>query len=428
MKKTYNNHENLVRDHKYWRLVEMIPGILAWGAFLGVIIGSIFNPFITANIIIVYTLIWVFRSFFFSYHLAKSYSYSKKAQKIDWKAMVELIEKPEKIDNFHHKINKLIFKNKVKDTKKELIKIIDRLKKNKSYLKPSEIIHCIAIPTYKESYEVIRTSVASYAKSNFNLKKVILMINFEERDKANAEVINEKIKAEFGHKFRDYIATFHPPNLPNENPGRAANATWGAKKLKAYLNQNNISYDKVILSSFDADTVISPDYFNELTFRYCITENRVEVGYQPVPFYYNNFWDVPIFNRLVAVSCSFWQWSVSLRKDENKSFSSRAMSFQSVLDFGYWDTSVVQDDSRQYWTAFFVYDGRHYLENIYSPIYMDAVQSEKYSQTVIDQYKQMRRWAWGASDLPFIVFNIFNKTSIGLWKKIYEIFHFIESI
>jgi hypothetical protein len=439
--KTSHNHSivnsqtdprSLIRSHQHWRLIEMIPGLLTWSAFLLIILGSFFFPYVTANLIIAYTLIWVFRSFYFNYHLINSYQSSRRAALINWKKLLNYVESPNKLaylikkGKFSH--DPLVFKNKDGKLEPALYQRLTELKAKNQYLKPSEIIHCLSLVTYKEPYEVIKASVESYIQSNYNLKKVIFLLSCEAGDYTNALSISQRIKAEYGHYFMDYLHTFHPKGLPNEIPGRAGNATWSCKALKAYLEKKNIPFHKVILSSFDADTIITPEYLNELTFRYCINENRIEVGYQPIPFYHNNIWDVPLFNRLVAISCSFWQLSVSGRTGENKSFSSRAMSFQSVLDFNYWDPMVVQDDSRQYWTAFFVYNGRHHLETIYSPVYMDAVQSESYLKTVQSQYKQLRRWAWGASDLPFIFFNLLKSKEIPAFRKFYEVFHFLESI
>lgn len=424
--------EKLLHRAKYWRIIEVIPGLLTWSAFIFIIVGSFLFPILTANIIITYTLVWVFRTFHFSYNLAKSYYYSQRAQKVDWNKVLSYLEQPQKlqyeIKKNHFHLDSLILGGKGKPVEPILMQRIQHLEKIGQTIKPSEITHCLTLVTYKESYEVIRTSIESFAKSSYNLKKVILVLACEESDWPNALHISQQIKKEFGHLFMDYIHTFHPKNLPNELKGRAGNATWSAKAVKRYLEHQQIPFDHVILSSFDADTVMSKDFLSELTFRYCITENRIEVGYQPVPFYHNNIWDVPMVNRLVAISCSFWQLSVSLRKDENKSFSSRSMSFQSVIDFNYWDARIVQDDSRQYWTAFFVYKGRHYLENIYSPVYMDAVLSDSYLDTLKSQYKQLRRWAWGVSDFPFIVVNMIHSKDIPVSRKIYEILHFLESV
>ena len=424
--------ENLIHTARYWRLIEIIPGLLTWSAFLFVIIGSFIFPIITANIIITYTLIWVFRTFHFSYNLSKAYYYSQRTLKIPWNKLLNLLEQPQKLQYLikkgDYQLDPLILNSKIRPIEPKLFEKIQKLQHTQQNLKPSEILHCITLITYKESFEVIKTSVDSYIKSNYDLKKVIFILACEESDWPNALHISQQLKKAYGSYFYDFIHTFHPKNLPNELKGRAGNATWSAKALKRYLEQRNIPFNKVILSSFDADTVISPSFLSELTFRYCITENREEVGYQPVPFYHNNIWDVPVFNRLVSISCSFWQLSVSLRKDENKSFSSRSMSFQSVIDFNYWDAKIVQDDSRQFWTAFFVYKGRHYLENIYSPVYMDAVLSESYLDTLKSQYKQLRRWAWGVSDYPFIVVNLIHSKDIPWTRKIYEIVHFLESV
>lgn len=424
--------EKLIREHHLWRVLEIIPGALTWSAFILVIAGSLYFPVLTANLIITYTLVWVFRTFIFSYNLVKSFHYSKKAALVNWDQLNNLLEHPGQSLKIPPELedtsNRRVLGLGNISLQTALSERMETLTANGEYLRPSEVVHCITIPTYKECYEVLRTSVESYVKSNFDLKKVIIMIAFEESDWANALDSSQRLKKEFGHHFRDWLHTCHPKNLPGEIRGRAANATWSAKALKRYLERENIAYNRLLLSSFDADTVISANYLGELTFRYCITPNRTEVGFQPVPFYHNNIWDVPLFNRLVALSCSFWQLSVSLRKDENKSFSSRAMNFQSVMDFGYWDSRVVQDDSRQYWTAFFVYQGRHYLENIYSPVYMDAVLGDSYLTTIKNQYLQLRRWAWGVSDFPFIVLNIFNSDHIPLKRKIYEPLHFLESV
>ncbi|MCC6643289.1 hypothetical protein IT411_00920, partial [Candidatus Peregrinibacteria bacterium] len=334
--------ENLTREHKYWRIVEMIPGLCTWAAFFLVFFGSIFFPIITADLIIAYTLIWVFRTFLFSYNLTKSFHYSQRAQKTNWNKLLELLENPEKLSSeADTSFDSLILGTQKGSFIENFQKQIVELQAGNNYLKPSEVTHCITLCNANESYEVIKTSVESYVKNNFDLKKVILILACEEAFKEQSEATFKLLHKEYGHHFKDFFATFHPPNLPDELKGRAGNATWSAKRLKEYLDKHQLDYNKVILSSFDADTVISPSFLSELTFRYCITPNRIEVGYQPVPFYHNNIWDVPVFNRLVAISCSFWQVSVSLRKDENKSFSSRSMSFQSVLDFGYWDARVV---------------------------------------------------------------------------------------
>ena len=130
---------------------------------------------------------------------------------------------------------------------------------------------------------------------------------------------------------------------------------------------------------------------------------------------------------MVALSCTFWRMAESMEKDKYKSFSSRSLSFQLAVDCDYWDPSIIPEDSRQYWTAYLVYNGNHKLIPIQTPVYMDAVLSENIYQTFISQYKQLRRWAWGVCDFPFVVFNLLKHKKIKNTEKIYQISEYIKN-
>ena len=140
-------------------------------------------PIITADLIITYTLIWVFRTFFFSYNLAKSYHYSQKAQKTNWNKLLEYLETPSKlkysIEKQQFSFDPLILRLKTGPLEPALLTLIEELKQKEQFLKPSEVIHCLNLITYKESYEVLKTSIESYVQSNYNLKKVIFLLACE---------------------------------------------------------------------------------------------------------------------------------------------------------------------------------------------------------------------------------------------------------
>lgn len=46
--------------------------------------------------------------------------------------------------------------------------------------------------------------------------------------------------------------------------------------------------------------------------------------------------------------------------------------------------------------------GRYRVESMFVPNYQDAVLGESYKKTLIAQFKQLRRWAYGVSDIPYI--------------------------
>lgn len=418
--------DSLIRKHKLWRVLEIIPGAITWTGLLLPLVLAFFVPEYVAAFIIIYTLIWLFRSFKLSINLYRSFKKTNEALATDWDKMITLNNHPEKID---YELGKT---NKENNPKKyfrlyHLKKTIEHLSKIGQYKKSKNIYHAIIYVTYKESYEIIRESIRSYCESAYPSSKIFLVLAGEEADKENFLQTAKKIEKEFGKRFGHFMVTIHPKGLPGEIRGKSANATWAAKKLREFLDRRHIAYDNVILSNFDADTVAHPSYFSELTFKYLTAENRTEKAYQPTHMFHNNIWDVPVMVRMVAQSCTFWRMAESMEKDKYKSFSSRSLSMQTAIEANYWDPSIIPEDSRQYWTAYAIYDGRHALVPIYSPVYMDAVLSETYLKTFKSQYKQLRRWAWGVCDFPFMTLNLYYHPRIKLSTKIHKIFEFLKN-
>lgn len=418
--------DGLIRRHPLWRFLEIVPGTIAWSALLLPLILSIFAPTFVATFIIIYTIVWLFRSFKLSINLYRSYVQSKVALKMNWMKMIAYNDCPDKIG---YELNRV---NKEQDPKRyfklfHLRNKIASLKQSNQYKKSRDIYHAIIFVTYKESYEVIRESIRSYTKSRFPSSKMILVLAGEESDKENFQINAEKIRKEFGPKFSHFMVTIHPKNLPGEIRGKSANATWGAKQFKKYSDKKGIPYENIIISNFDADTVAHPNYFAELTFKYLTEDRRTEKAYQPTHLFHNNIWDVPVMMRMVALSCSYWRMAESVEKDKYKSFSSRSLSMKTVIDVNYWDPSVIPEDSRQFWTAYTIYEGRHTLVPILSPVYMDAVLSDTYIKTFKSQYEQLRRWAWGVCDFPFVALNLWYHPTIKWTDKVYKIYEFLKN-
>lgn len=421
----------VITKHKYWRLLEIIPGAIAWTAIILPVIISIYYPIVIAVLAIIYAVIWLFRSVRLSVNLYRGYRRTQDAMSVNWNYLLDLVENPEKIDKAEDEARATkpllkgqgIFFLELKNLKNR----ITWLNQNEQFLKPSDIFHVILMVTYKESYQLVRESVKSYAESFYPYGKIVLVLGGEQADEENFKEISKKIEEEFGDKFFKIIKTVHPKGVPGEIPGKSANATFAAKELKKYLDDENINYENVILSNFDADTIAHPNYFSELTFKYLMTKNRTQKTYQPTHMFHNNIWDVPVMIRMVALSCTFWRMAESLDKKKYKSFSSRSMGFKTVLDTNYWDPSIIPEDSRQFWTAFMKYNGKHTVSSIYTPVYMDAVLGETYLETFKSQYIQLRRWAWGVVDFPFMAINIAHHPKISFWEKTSRIFFFLEN-
>lgn len=418
------NLSEIQRDGKGWRFLETIPGIITWGGLLLPFLMAFYKPEWVALFIVIYTAVWLFRSLKLSFNMSRSYLQTRNAMQIDWAEKLSLLS------NKGKNLEKEILNTNNKNYKNSLLKDKNRLEKviaKKQYLNWEEILHAIIFVTYKEGLEVVEPAIESYINSSFPSEKIVFIYAGEEREGEAFLKRAKHLKQKYGSKFMDFLITVHPKDLPGEIIGKSANCTYAAKELKKFLDKKEINYEKIIVSNFDADTVAHKHYFSELTYKYILTTDRVKKAYQPTHMFHNNIWDVPILVRMVALSCTFFRLAESMEVIKFKSFSSRSNSFQTIVDVDYWDPAVIPEDSRQFWTAYNVYDGKHSLVPLRCPLYLDAVLSDSYLKTFQSQYAQLRRWAWGASDFPFVFINLIKNKKISIFNKVYHIFFFLEN-
>ena len=85
---------------------------------------------------------------------------------------------------------------------------------------------------------------------------------------------------------------------------------------------------------------------------------------------------------------------------------------------GYWDKDVIPEDSRFYWKAFFTFGERFSVKSVYLPLYGDSPNSRDYASTHMSQYNQIKRWAWGITDVPYVLARLFKHPEIPLWLRI----------
>lgn len=91
----------------------------------------------------------------------------------------------------------------------------------------------------------------------------------------------------------------------------------------------------------------------------------------------------------------------------------------------YWFVNVVNEDSGQFWRAYFAFNGDHKVVPIYLPVHMDAVFADDLATTLKNQYLQKRRWAYGIEHFPFIVTSAINNKQVPFFDKWIRIFRLI---
>jgi hypothetical protein len=115
-----------------------------------------------------------------------------------------------------------------------------------------------------------------------------------------------------------------------------------------------------------------------------------------------------------------------MRPHRLRNFAAHAQSLRALLDTDFWSVSTPVEDGHQYWRSYFAFNGDHHVVPMYVPVYQDAVLADTYPKTFVAQYKQLRRWAYGISDFPYVVRNNIRNSNIPLHSKIAQTWRQIE--
>ncbi len=373
---------------KRHRRLEFVPATLVWCTLLGAIILSFANPIWAVYFIIAFDLYWFFRVLYFVIFLTISWRRHRGALAVDWETA---------------------------------------LKKTPGW---DALRHLVFLPTYKEDLEILRATFRSLAAAKTDPKKMIVVLAGEERAGREAFLARaEAIRAEFGETFLRLIFTVHPADTIGDIAGKGSNLHYAGPFARQVVDELGLAYENVIVSTFDVDTIAHPQYFAHLAKIYLETPNRTHASYQPVVLYSNNIWDAPAIVRIAAFGTTFWLLSELVRPDRLFTFSSHSMPFQALVDVGFWQRDVVSEDSRIFLQCFLRYDGDYRVVPLYVPVSMDAVLAPKWIGSLVNLYKQQRRWAWGAEHFPYLAINFrAKKKKIRFAKRFSTLFVLSEGM
>jgi len=410
-----------------YRFLETIPGLLTWGTFIFAVILSYYVPAWVAVFIILFDLYWMFKAVNIGLHLMHSYKIMSIQQSYDWPARcLGLANIPRLVLDLQKKLSITGNKWEREAMELEIEKLRHIAALGKTSIDFRKYYHLIFLPMVHESFEVISASIDSYLASDFPRENLLFVLATEERAGAHAQAMASQVSEKYGNLFGDFLVTVHPEGIEGEAKTKGANLTNAALKAKNLLDERGIAYGDVIVSAFDADTIIKPFYFSQLTYIYATTENPGQASYQPVAMYHNNVWETPAMNRVAAVSNSFWLMIESSRPDRLVTFSSHSMSFETLVAVNYWPVDVIPEDSQIFWKCFLHFNGNYRVVPLYTTVSLDAVSLENYVASLVAQYKQYRRWAWGVVDFPYVVYGFLHNKRIPLWKRFIYSFRLLE--
>ncbi|MEA2056151.1 MAG: glycosyltransferase family 2 protein [Patescibacteria group bacterium] len=367
------------------RGLEILPGLVSWSLILFPIWGSFLIPKVVAYYVIAFAVYWLYRSLIMAILSIVAHFKMKASAKFDWVGDLKKIY-PQKWRQIHH---------------------------------------IVIIPTYKEPDYILERTLQALKEQTIDRQNIHIMLSFEKREgeeaKKKANYLQNRFKGIFGHLW----TTYHP-DLEGEVKGKSSNTCWGAKIAKKKLiDGEGINIDKVTITSEDADARFHSQYFAYLTYEFLTQKKPHNLIWQGGVVFYNNIWEVPSIIRILAAAFSVNQMYILMRKDRLVNFSTYSSSLKHAHEIGYWDTDVIPEDYRFFFKSYFAKKGEFEVQPIFLPIYADAAQAENFVATIKNQYKQLRRWAWGASDDAYIIRN-YVLSDAPFWGKTVRVFKVVE--
>lgn len=406
-----------------YRFFEMLPGILSYGAVLLLIILSFFSPLLAAIYLLIVIMTLLVKAIGIANHTIAGHGRLVRAQKINWHRRLNELENPSASLKAEERMHSKEFGGKVH--RRNLAQMASH---PDDFPKPSSLYSAVIVATYNESYEVLEPTIQSLAKTTYDNDHLIVVLAYEERGGPETKKNAERLAEKFAHTFKAFHIVEHPADLPDEVVGKGANITYAGFFLKKWLKGQHIAYDRVVVTTLDSDNRPHPTYFDYVMYEYIVHENRKHFSYQPISLFLNNIWDAPAPMRVIATGNSFWNIISSMRPNLLRNFASHSQPMDALVEMDFWSKRTIVEDGHQYWRSYFHFKGDYMVVPIYVPIYQDAVLSDTYGRTLKAQFIQLRRWAYGASDVPYVATRVLTRHRVvSFWEGFTRLVRLIDS-
>lgn len=363
-------------NRRLYRVLEIVPAVVSWSTLGAVVVASIYAPVFAAYFIIAFSLYWLLKTLFLSMHLRHNWRRLRHNLGVNWRSMLEP-------------------------------------------LKHEHLYHLVVLPFYKEPEDVVDATIRSLAACAYDTQRLIVVLAAEERGGPEAAALAQRVAERWRASFAHMEVIVHPDGIVGELAGKGANATYALERARtAVLDTKGIPYDDVIVSIFDIDTVVYPQYFSCLTWHFLTAEAPYKSSFQPVPIFNNNVWTASTISRVVAMSSTFWEMIQQERPERMATFSSHSVSFRALYEVGYWQNNMVNEDSRIYWNLFVANHGDYRVVPLSYPVSMDANAAPTLWQTVKNIYRQHRRWTYGVENFVYLSYHFIKNKQIPLKRRL----------
>lgn len=365
------------------RILEVVPPVLAWIALTSPGWGAVVAPQLLGYFLVAFSAYWLWRSCEFAGGLLIGIARMHMAQRRDWAAAGSRLT---------------------------------------GY---ARMHHLVLVPTYRESDEILSETLECLARQTAPAERIAVVLAFEARDKEAPERA-ARLSQRFADRFGHWLVTMHP-DIVGEVKGKSSNLAWAAHRVADELiDTGRLDARHLLVTVCDADSRLDRQYLAALAHQVIShPDGRLRI-YQPAILFYANY--ARLAFPLRAVSSVFSLYSLARLAAVHRLVpqSTYSLSWWAAQRVGFWDVDVVPEDSHMFFKVWLHLGKRVRARAIHLPVYADAAEGLNIWKSAASTYQQIRRWAWGVSDVPYLTLRTLRAQHIPWYIRFTRVGWYIE--
>lgn len=345
--------------------LDAIPGLLAWGALVIVIVGAITAPITLLTGVVILAAYSALRLVLAAAAVVRGLYLVRQWNRAKWQNTYTRLHTPQSLplDAVHH---------------------------------------LVIIPNHSEPLEVLARTLDRLAEQTQAQTQIMVVLAMEAAD-PYARTKAAQLQADYAPHFAHLMTTLHPAGLPGEIACKSANLAWALRHARHRLiDELGYNADHVVVTTMDADTIWHPRYFESLSALFATHPKRYQTYWQAPLRYHANVWQSHPLLRILHAYAAAWElaylaapWWRALP------MSSFSLSLRLLDSAGGWDTAVIADEWHLFITSFFELHGAQAIQPVYLPFMVQAVSGENALSALRARYRQTFRHAWGAKEIGY---------------------------
>ncbi|TME41835.1 MAG: glycosyltransferase family 2 protein [Chloroflexi bacterium] len=365
------------------RILEVLPPALAWAALTSPGWAAIVAPELLGYFLVAFAAYWLWRSCEFTAGLVIGLAQLHLSQRRDWAADGSQLPGYERLH------------------------------------------HVVIVPTFKESDEILSETLTCLARQTAPAERITVVMAFEDRD-PHAPARAARLSRRFARRFGHWLITTHP-DLPGEVKGKSSNLAWAARRVaEELIGTGVLDARNLLVTVCDADSRMDRQYLAALGHQVLShPDGRLHI-YQPAILFYANYARLAL--PLRAVSSVFSLYSLARLAATHRLVpqSTYSLSWWAARRVGFWDVDVVPEDSHMFFKVWLHLGKRVRTRAIHLPVYADAAEGVDLWRSATSTYQQIRRWAWGVSDVPYLTLRTLRAQHIPWYVRFSRLGWYIE--